>query len=147
MPPGAINGPSRIYGRIEASIDSLEPAEKDLLGCVGSRFFLKTAGRKRRADVLDIIASKVFAKKIWMGVHCLMRQGFYLNSIRQCEWLSHKHECYPSTELWWLARLPPQSLFCLTAPKMMKGRHFHVPEPPPCWGLRNSGDGCHETRD
>lgn len=53
-----------MYGRIEASIESLEPAEKDLLGCAGSLFFfLKTAGRKGRADFLSIIASKVFAKE------------------------------------------------------------------------------------
>jgi hypothetical protein len=94
VPPGVINGPSRIYGRIEASIDSLEPAEKDLLGCGGSRFFLKTAGREGRASFLGIIASKVqySQRRLGWGAHCPQRQGFCPNSTRQCEWIGHKHE-------------------------------------------------------
>jgi len=57
-----------MYGLIEASIESLESADKDLLGCLGSRFFLKMAGRKGRADVLGMVKGRELAE-IWMWAH------------------------------------------------------------------------------
>ena len=71
-----------MYGLIEASIESLESADKDLLGCLGSRFFLKTAGRKGRADVLGMVKGREWAE-IWMWAHSPKHLCFYLNFIRQ----------------------------------------------------------------
>jgi hypothetical protein len=51
---------------VEASIDSLEPepTDKGVLGCVGSRFRLKTAGRQGMVIVLGIITDQEFAKTL-----------------------------------------------------------------------------------
>ena len=61
---GAINGPSRIYGTVEASTDSLELSDKDLFGGVGPFLLLKTAWRHGRAEFLGIITGREFVRAI-----------------------------------------------------------------------------------
>ena len=103
-----IKGVSRIYGRVEASTDSLELADQD----VSSRFLLITVGRRGRAGVQGIMTGREFHKDFDVG-SLSKAFGFYLNSIRQCRRIGHKRSGRLSTELGWLGA---QSL-CPTALK------------------------------
>ena len=64
MPPGVIRGPSRKYGRVCASADSLELTEAKPFALAGSRFRLKTAPKNgsRVVDLGIIIAGSDRAK-------------------------------------------------------------------------------------
>jgi hypothetical protein len=58
-----IKGFSRIYGRVEASIDSLELADQD----EGSRFLLIMVGRRGREGLQGIMTGRVFRKDFDVG--------------------------------------------------------------------------------
>ena len=68
MLPGVIRGPLRKYGRIGASVDSLELIEAVLLSCAGSRFRLKTAPIMGRVVDLGISITSFDREKFVAGV-------------------------------------------------------------------------------
>ena len=79
MLPGVIRGPSRKYGRIDASEDSFEVIEADPFACAGSRFRLKTAPINGRVVELDIDIKGSGRVKIVVGtLYCPGFPSFYL---------------------------------------------------------------------